>query len=297
MEIYGAIEAGGTKFNCAIGSSAANLSPVERIATTTPEETIRACLNFFKDKSREHKIRAIGIASFGPLDLNPQSRNFGNITTTPKPGWTCTPLRRAIAEGLALPVAIDTDVNGAALAEQRWGACQGLDQVLYLTVGTGIGGGALVACKPLHGLIHPEMGHIKPCRHPKDSFAGVCSYHGDCLEGLASGPALAARWRADPQQFPDDHPAWEIEAFYLAQAVSTYACVLSPQRIVIGGGVMHRTCLYEKVRAHAKQILNGYIDSMQLKDMIDSYIVAPQLGDNAGVLGAIALAQSVSTPN
>ncbi len=286
---YGGIEAGGTKFICAIGTGPDDLRQVQ-FPTTTPAGTIDRAIAFFHEQYTP--LAAIGIASFGPIDLNPNSPKYGFITTTPKPGWTNTDLAGAVRRALNVPVGFDTDVNGAALGEYRWGAAQGLDTFIYLTIGTGIGGGGLASGRLLRGLIHPEMGHIRiPHDFARDPFPGACPYHGDCLEGLASGPALEKRWGQRAEALPADHPAWELEAHYLALALVNYICTLSPQRIIIGGGVMEQAQLFPIIRNQVQQLLNGYVQSPEIQERIDEYIVPPGLGECAGVLGAIALAE------
>jgi fructokinase len=241
-------------------------------------------------------LMAVGIASFGPLDPRPRSASFGWITSTPKPGWAHTDLAGTLSRALSLPVAFDTDVNAAALAEQRWGAAQGLETFLYITVGTGIGGGAMVNGRLLHGLLHPEMGHIRiPHDWQVDPFPGLCPYHGDCLEGLASGPALAARWGTPAHTLPPDHPAWSLAARYLALGLVTFICTLVPQRIIMGGGILHQEHLLPRVRHEIQQLLNDYIQVAELHGQLDDYIVPPALGDRAGVLGALALAHAVQS--
>jgi fructokinase len=288
--LYGAIEAGGTKFVCAVGTGPNDLRDVTRFPTTTPEETIREAIDFFQ--SRSDGLTAIGIASFGPVDLQPASPTWGYITTTPKPKWANTDIAQQIAEALGVPVGFDTDVNGAALGEQRWGAAQGLDTFIYLTIGTGIGGGGMLGGKLMHGLVHPEMGHILlPRDREADPFPGVCPFHGDCFEGLASGPALQARWKEPADTLSGDHPAWPLEARYLSLALVNFICTLSPQRIIMGGGVMQQPQLFPLVRAEVQQLLNGYVQSPDITNNIDRYIVPPGLGARAGVLGAIALAK------
>ena len=288
---YGGIEAGGTKFVCAVGTAPDDVRET-RFPTTTPDESIHRAIAFFREQPR---IAAIGIASFGPIDLHPDSPTFGYITTTPKPGWANTDLAGAIKRALGVPVGFDTDVNVAALGEQRWGAAQGLDTFIYLTIGTGIGGGGLSSGKLLHGLIHPEMGHIRlPHDLARDPFPGSCPYHGDCLEGLASGPALEKRWGVRAETLPPDHPAWELEAHYLALALVNFICTLSPQRIIMGGGVMEQAQLFPLIRREVQQLLNGYVQSPAIIENIDAYIVPPGLGKRAGVLGAIALAEMVT---
>ena len=282
--IYGAIEAGGTKFNCAIGTGPDDIRAETRIATTTPAETIRAVIEFFRAQPR---VDAFGIGSFGPIDLR-----TGFITSTPKPGWRNTDLAGTIRRAFNVPVGFDTDVNAAALGEHAWGAARGLDDFIYVTIGTGIGGGGLVNGKLMHGLMHPEMGHIfLPHDRQADPFPGSCPFHGDCLEGLANGPAMEKRWGQRAETLPPDHPGWKIEARYLALACATWACVLSPQRIILGGGVMAQPHLLPMVQQQAREILNGYIDLPPITERIAEYIVLPQLGSRAGVLGAIALAK------
>jgi fructokinase len=291
MSVYGAIEAGGTKFVCAVGTGPDDLRAETRFPTTTPDETIGRAVAYFEEQAREEPLAAIGIASFGPVDPNPDSPTFGYITTTPKPGWADTDFAGRIRRALGVPVGFDTDVNGAALGEHRWGAAQGTDTFIYLTVGTGIGGGGLANGGPMHGLIHPEMGHVRLPRHPDDAFPGVCPYHGDCLEGMATGPALEKRWGQRAKTLPADHPAWEIEAHYLAYGLVNFICTLSPQRIVMGGGVMEQSHLFPVIRHKVQTLLNGYVQSPEILERIDEYILPPALGGRAGVLGAIALAQ------
>lgn len=288
--LYGGIEAGGTKFVCVVGAGPHDIRAEMRFPTTTPDETIGRAIEFFRQ--RKAGLAAIGIASFGPVDPDPTSPTYGFITTTPKPGWAHTDLAGAIHRALDLPVALDTDVNGAALGEYRWGAAQGLDTFVYLTVGTGIGGGGLAGGKLMHGLVHPEMGHMRlPHDYEADPFAGICPFHGDCLEGLASGPALQARWGRPGETLPPDHPAWPLQARYLALALTNLICILSPQRIILGGGVMNRHHLFPLIRAEVQSLLNGYLPAAEVGDGIGDYIVPPALGAYAGVLGALALAE------
>lgn len=293
MATFGGIEAGGTKFVCALGSGPGDLRDEERFPTTTPEATIGRCIAYFRECNAP--LAAVGISSFGPVDPSPDSPTWGYITSTPKPGWAQTPFAGRMADALGVPVGFDTDVNGAALGENRWGAAQGLDTFLYLTIGTGIGGGGLVGGKLMHGLIHPEMGHVRlPHDREQDPFEGLCPYHGDCLEGLGSGPAIEKRWGTPADELPEEHPAWDLEARYLALALTNYICTLSPQRIILGGGVMQRQSLFPKIRQNVLELLNGYVQSPALLEQIDAYIVPPGLGNQAGVLGAIALAQDAA---
>ncbi|MDQ7029833.1 MAG: ROK family protein [Ardenticatenia bacterium] len=287
--LYGGIEAGGTKFVCAVGHGPDALLDEVRIPTTTPEETLARVVAFFRPYGAE--LCAVGIASFGPVDVRPGSPTYGFITTTPKPGWAHTPIVHIVAEALNVPVGFDTDVNGAALGEHLWGAGRGLDAFLYLTVGTGIGGGGLVNGKRLHGLLHPEMGHMRlPHDRERDPFPGLCPFHGDCLEGLASGPAIEARWGRPPHTLPPDHPAWALEAEYLGIALANLTFVFSPQRLVVGGGVMQPPHLWPQVRAAFVRALGNYVDLPALGQHVEDYLVPPHLGPRAGVLGAIALA-------
>ncbi|MBP6472567.1 MAG: ROK family protein [Chloroflexi bacterium] len=291
MSLIGGIEAGGTKFVCAVGSGPNDIRAEHRFPTTTPDETLAQAIAFFQAQEREHgRIAAIGIAAFGPLDPNPASPTFGYITTTPKPGWANADVVGAIKTALGVPVGFDTDVNGAALGEHRWGAAQDVDTFIYLTIGTGVGGGVMVNGRLLHGLIHPELGHISlPHDWSHDPYKGRCPYHGDCLEGMAAGPAIGERWGQPAFELPADHPAWELEAHYLALALRSYICTLSPQRIIMGGGVMEQPQLFPLLRQKTVDYLAGYVQSPAILDRIDSYIVPPGLGNQAGVLGAMAL--------
>ncbi|WP_434379661.1 ROK family protein [Melittangium boletus] len=296
MALWGGIEAGGTKFVCAVGSGPEDVRATARIATTTPEATVGEALAFFQAQQRAlGPLTALGIASFGPVELHPESPRHGFITSTAKPGWRDTDVVGPFRRALGVPVGFDTDVNGAALAEHRWGAAQGLDTFVYLTVGTGIGGGALVNGRMLHGLLHPEMGHFRLPRDVQaDPFPGACPFHGDCLEGLASGPAMEKRWGRPAGELPAEHPAWALQANYLALALSSYICTLSPQRIILGGGVMAQRHLFPLVHAGVRRVLNDYIQAPALTERIAEYIVPPALGDRAGVLGALALARAAA---
>ncbi len=289
--LLGGIEAGGTKFVCVAAHGAGDILADTRVPTTTPAATLAAVVAFFRAQQDQHgRFAAIGIGAFGPVDLRPGSPRFGSITSTPKPGWADTDLAGVIRRAFAVPVAFDTDVNAAMVGEWRHGAARGLDTCLYLTVGTGIGGGVLVNGQLLHGLVHPEMGHVRvPHDLAADPFPGLCPFHGDCLEGLASGPALAARWGQPAESLPADHPAWALEAQYLGAALHGAVCTLSPQRIVIGGGVMDQPGLLARVRNELARQLNGYIEAPGLHDL-DTYVVPPALGRRAGVIGALELA-------
>jgi fructokinase len=299
-ELYGGVETGGTWTVCALGTGPDHITAYEQFPTGTPRETLAQIISFFEAHPRP---RAIGIGSFGPLDVNPASETWGYVTTTPKPNWQHTSVAPVIRDRLEIPVAFDLDVTAAALAEQRWGAGRpdaiwpNLTArperviVCYLTVGTGIGAGLLLDGEPWHGLIHPEVGHLRiPHDRERDPFDGVCPTHGDCWEGIASGEALAARLGQPAPDLPDEHPAWQLEAEYIALGVLSIVSVASPHRVILGGGVMEREFMFEKVRAHLRQLVAGYLETPLLADEIERYLVPPALGDRAGVLGAIAMA-------
>jgi fructokinase len=289
---YGGIEAGGTKFVCAVGSGSGEILAETRFATTKPAETLEQASAFFARNWDDFPLAAIGIASFGPVDLNLDSPTYGSITKTPKPGWSDADIVSKIAGKFGVRVGFDTDVNGALMGEYRWGALQGIKNSIYITIGTGIGGGAMVNGKLIHGLVHPEMGHMRlPRDDAHDPFGGLCPFHGDCFEGLACGPAVEKRWGQKAETLPPDHPAWDLEAHYIAQALHILTCVLSPERIVLGGGIMNQSHLFPLVRQKILDSLNGYVKHGAILKHIDEYIVPPGLGNQAGVLGAIALAQ------
>ncbi len=290
--MYGGIEAGGTKFICAVGSGPDHIVAETRIRTTTPDETLQQVIDFFGTNIAPHGIESIGVASFGPLDLDPQSPTYGFITSTPKPGWRNTDIVGRLEHALPVPVALDTDVDGAALSESIWGAGRGFDPLLYLTVGTGIGGGLIHEGKPLIGLVHTEMGHIRiPHDATRDPYPGGCAFHADCFEGLANGPAIQQRFGMPAEELPDDHPFWEIEAQYIALAVQNFVLTLSPRKVVLGGGIMQRAFLFDMIRPAVQSLLNGYVQQRAVLEHVDEYILPPLLGSQAGVLGAIALAQ------
>jgi len=293
MTIFGGIEAGGTKFVCAIGNSKGKIIEEIIIPTTTPDDTMPKVIKFFQRIQQEQPIAAIGIGSFGPVDPDPHSSHYGYITTTPKLAWSHFDLLGAMKKEFRLPMGFDTDVNAAALGEYRWGQGQGLETFIYITVGTGIGGGGMVNGKLMHGLMHPEMGHIFiPHNKERDPFEGVCPFHGDCLEGLACGPAIMKRWNVKSAlDLSDDHPAWALEADYLAAAIANWIEVLSPQKVIMGGGVMKQKHLLSKIHPKVQAILNGYIKHPTILNDIENYIVAPGLGGQAGICGAIALAE------
>lgn len=289
--LYGAIEAGGTKFVCAIAGGPENILEETSFPTAAPGETIARAVAFFLERTGDGKLVSLGIASFGPVDLNPLSTTYGYITTTPKAGWAHFDIRGALQHALGVAAYIDTDVNGAALAESLWGAGRGRDPLVYITVGTGIGGGLVVGGTPVHGLLHPEMGHMRvPHNTDADPFPGACPYHGDCLEGLAAGPALAKRWGRPGQTLPPDHEAWTLEARYLSLAVANLTFTLAPQAVILGGGVLDQPDLLDQIRRETEQLINGYVQSPWLTPGLGNYILRPGLGRRAGVLGAVALA-------
>lgn len=290
--VYGGIEAGGTKFVCMVGSDPTHVIDETRFPTVYPDETIRQAVMFFEPYLKRGELAAVGIASFGPLDLNPTSPTYGYITTTPKPNWNQVDLRGRIQKALNLPVAFDTDVNAAAFGEQYWiPENQKMDPFAYMTVGTGIGVGILRKGHPLHGMMHTEIGHAAvPHNLERDPFQGICPYHGDCLEGLASGPAMFKRWGMNAESLPDDHPGWDLEAEYIALALTNLIYFFSPRRIVLGGGVSQHLGFLPAVRSKVLRLLNGYIHSKIILDKIDEFIVSPRLGNQSGVLGAIAMA-------
>jgi fructokinase len=285
VKIFGAIEGGGTKFVCGLGTGPADLRTTS-FPTTTPAETIARAITFLKADG----LAAVGVGSFGPVDLDPASPRYGFITSTPKEGWRETDFAGQLVRALGVPVAFNTDVNAAAIGETKWGAGRDVASCVYLTIGTGIGGGAVFRGVTLQGAMHPEMGHLRlPHDLTLDPFPGTCPFHGDCLEGLASGPAIAARWGADARNLAVDHPAWPLEARYIALGIANIAFTIAPARVILGGGVMRQAHLFPLIRNELAQILNGYLRMPQI-ERLDEYVVPPQLGDRAGVLGALALA-------
>jgi len=280
---YGAIEAGGTKFVCAVSDDDLNILKKVTIPTTNPKNTFTEVFKFFD----RYEIKALGIGSFGPIDVNTASETYGYITSTPKTLWRDTDFLGVFEERYQFPIGWNTDVNAAALGEVTLGAAKDKTSCVYITVGTGIGGGAVINGKPLTGYGHPEMGHIHMPRHSKDMYDGFCDYHGDCLEGLASGPAIEGRYGIKGEDLPINHEAWEIEAHYLAQAAMSYTMTLSPDCIIFGGGVMHQKQLFPLIREKFKNILNDYITLPPL----DEYIIPTGLGNESGILGSLLLAK------
>lgn len=286
MQKFGALEAGGTKMVCAIGDSQGNILKRVSIPTRTPQETMPAMLEFF----RGEEISALGIGCFGPIDLDRSSPTYGYITSTPKLSWQNYPIVQAFQDALGVPVGFDTDVNAAALGEATWGCAQDVPSSIYITVGTGVGVGVIIDGKPHHGMIHPEGGHILLGRHPEDPMVGSsCPFHDNCLEGLAAGPSLERRWGKKGVELSDDPRVWKLEAHYIAQAIVNYILVLSPHRIVVGGGVMHQEQMLPLIRREVARQMNGYLQGKAMDDLAH-YIVGVSLNDNQGVMGAVKLA-------
>ncbi len=283
--LYGALEAGGTKMVCAIGDENGKILERTKIPTTTPEETMPPIFDFFKGKG----IKAIGIACFGPIDLNKDSATYGSITSTPKKGWSGYNIVEETKKALGIPVGFDTDVNGSMLGEATWGCAKGVSDAIYLTIGTGVGGGVISNGKLLHGMLHPEVGHIRLPRVEGDPGKSVCPFHDNCLEGLAAGPSIKARWGVSADQLADKAEVWEIESEYIATALMSYALILSPQKIILGGGVMHQEQLFPLIRKKFKELVNGYIVTKEMDDL-DNYIVPASLNDDQGIMGAVKLA-------
>lgn len=281
----GALEAGGTKMVLAVGNEQGEIYEQVSMPTRTPAETVPEMIAWFK----EREIEALGIGCFGPVDVDPKSETYGYILDTPKLPWVRYNLLGALQEGLGVPMKIDTDVNGSCLGEMTFGCARGLDSVLYLTVGTGIGAGICTGGSLVHGMLHPEAGHILLGRHPEDKGACVCPYHENCFEGLAAGPSIEARWGKKAHELADQEMVWEIESHYLAQGLVNYIMTVSPKKIILGGGVMHQEQLFPLVRQKVKKMIGGYLRTRELEDM-DSYIVPNSLQDDQGILGAIQLA-------
>lgn len=283
--LIGGIEAGGTKMVCAVGDENGVVKDRTSFPTRQPEETFADMIAYY----RNWDIQALGIGCFGPVDLNRQSRTYGYITKTPKPGWGNCDIVGAFKDALGVPVGFDTDVNGAVLGEVTWGAAKGLDSAIYITIGTGVGVGVYVNGGLLHGLVHPEGGHILLIRHPKDTYEGKCPFHKNCVEGLAAGPSIEARWGKKAAELADRDEVWDMEAYYIAQAITDYILSYSPQKIILWGGVMHQEKLFGMVRKEVLNLLNGYVAHETITEHIDQYIVPPALGEDPGIMGAIKL--------
>lgn len=283
--ILGALEAGGTKMVCGIGDENGEIFERISIPTETPEITMPKMIAYFKEKN----IEALGIGCFGPIDLNKTSPTYGYITSTPKLAWRNYDIVGAFKEALQVPVGFDTDVNSSALGEATWGITKGLDSSMYITIGTGIGAGIYSGGRLVHNMLHPEAGHILMAKHPEDTFEGWCPYHGTCFEGMAAGQAIEKRWGKKAAELADNAKVWEIESYYIAQALFTYVAVMSPRRIVLGGGVMHQEQLFPLVREQFAKLNNGYLKTKEMEDM-DTFIVPPSLNDNQGIMGCLKLA-------
>jgi fructokinase len=286
------VELGGTKCVCILGTSPGDVRAHERLATSDPATTL-GDIETILDAWRVEfgAIAALGVASFGPLDLRRASPSYGYITQTVKSGWSNTDVASRLAKRFAVPIGFDTDVNGAALAERRWGAAQGLDDFAYITVGTGVGVGMIVNGRPVHGSNHSELGHMRPVRLPGDTWPGICSFHGACVEGLACGPAIQARAGMPPDRLAADHPVWDSVAHALGQLLHTLVLATAPKRILLGGGVMNAQAhLFARVRQNLQRSLNGYVQLDEVSAGIDRYVVPPGLGPSSGPMGALTLA-------
>ena len=281
----GALEAGGTKMVCAVGNEKGEIFERISIPTETPDITMPKIVEYFQGKG----IEALGIGCFGPIDLNRDSETYGYITTTPKLAWSNYNIVGVLKDALRIPVGFDTDVNGSMLGEATWGCAQGLECSMYITIGTGIGAGIIANGKLLHGMLHPEAGHLLMRRHPDDTYEGKCPYHKTCLEGMAAGPAIEDRWGKKGVELTDRKEVWEMEAYYIAQALVDYIMVLSPQKIILGGGVMHQEHMMPLVLKELKEQLGGYIQTKEIENLAE-YIVLPSLDDNQGIMGALKLA-------
>ncbi len=280
----GALEAGGTKMVCAVGDETGKILEQISIPTETPEITVPKMIAYF----RKAGIEGLGIGCFGPIDPDPASETYGYITSTPKLAWQNYNIAGAFREALCCPVGFDTDVNGSVLGEVTFGQAKGKNCVIYVTIGTGVGAGVYIEGRLLHGMLHPEAGHVLIQKRSDDPYGGKCPYHKNCLEGLAAGPAIEARWGQKAVDLKDREEVWDLEAWYIAQALSGYILTLSPQMIILGGGVMHQEQLFPKIRTYVKEMLNGYIKTSQM-DHMESYIVPASLKDDQGIMGALEL--------
>ncbi|MCR5837807.1 MAG: ROK family protein [Lachnospiraceae bacterium] len=283
--IYGALEAGGTKMVCAIGDENGKIVDQISIPTKTPDETMPKIIEYFKDKD----IKALGIATFGPVDVHPESPTYGHILETPKTAWIGFDLLGCLKDALNVPAGIDTDVNGSLIGEATWGAAKDVSDAVYITIGTGVGGGIISGGKIVHGMLHPELGHMKMVRDSSDNYTGKCPFHGTCLEGLASGPAIEDRWGVSAKELVDRDEVWELESYYIAQAIANLIFIISPKKIILGGGVMHQEQLFPLIRKKVLDNLNGYFKLDELSD-IDNYIIPASLNDDQGIMGAIKIA-------
>lgn len=280
----GALEAGGTKMVCAIGDESGKIYEQVSIPTETPEITMPKLISYFE----ERKIEALGIGCFGPIDPDKKSETYGYITSTPKLAWANYNIVGTMEKSLKVPVGFDTDVNGSVLGEVTFGQAKGKKCVVYVTIGTGVGAGVYIEGKLLHGMLHPEAGHILLTQREDDTYEGICPYHKTCLEGLATGPAIQARWGRKAAELKDDARVWDLEAYYIAQALVDYILILSPQMIILGGGVMHQEQLFPQIRSYVEKMMNGYIKTKEMADL-DHYIVPASLHDDQGIMGALEL--------
>ena len=280
----GALEAGGTKMVCAIGDESGKIYEQVSIPTETPEITMPKLISYFE----ERQIEALGIGCFGPIDPDKKSETYGYITSTPKLAWTDYNIVGTMEKSLMIPVGFDTDVNGSVLGEVTFGQAKGKKCVVYVTIGTGVGAGIYIEGKLLHGMLHPEAGHILLSKREDDTYEGKCPYHKTCLEGLAAGPAIQERWGKRAADLKDDERVWDLEAYYIAQALVDYILILSPQMIILGGGVMHQEQLFPQIRSYVKKMMNGYIKTKEMADL-DHYIVPASLHDDQGIMGALEL--------
>ncbi len=284
---YGVIEAGGTKFVCAVMDNDGQIIETTTIATTIPGETMTLTIDFFK----AYELKSIGIGTFGPVEINPNSPDYGKILQTPKLNWRGFNMYKALKEVFDVPIKIDTDVNAAALGEYMDGYGKGKRSVLYITIGTGVGAGFAIDGQTLFGLTHPEMGHILVRPVPGDDFEGNCPSHGNCLEGMVAGPAIEARYGIKGHEIGEDHPVWDYVADYVGQALMSYNLILSPEVILIGGGVAQQAHLFPKIRKAFKGHMNGYIDHPVVAGNLEDYIMYPKNGQKAGMIGAYYLAK------
>ena len=283
--IYGALEAGGTKMVCAIGDENGKIIEQISIPTKTPDETMPLVIDYFKDKD----IKALGIACFGPIAVDKNSEKYGHILETPKLAWANYDIVGVLYKVLGVPIGFDTDVNGSLTGEATWGSAKDVSDAVYITIGTGVGGGILSNGKIVHGMLHPELGHMKLAKHPEDDFEGICPFHKNCLEGLACGPAIEKRWGKPAKELVDNEKVWEIESFYIAQAISNLVMIVSPKKVILGGGVMHQMQLFPLIRKKVLENLNGYFKLEELEN-IDDYIIPAGLNDDQGIMGAIKIA-------
>ncbi len=294
LDYFIGIEGGGTKYKIVAASDPENVLCRTTIPTTSPEETISKIISFLVPLLADNadRIRAIGLGQFGPIQVNPAAQDYGAILNTPKAGWCGVNLISELRKITSLPIALDTDVNAAAMGELHYGAGQGLSDFFYITIGTGIGGALILNKRIVHGLLHPELGHmLVPHNTGNDPFEGICRFHKDCFEGLASGPALLARWKKPAETLTEDHQAWDLESTYIAQALVNLFLTVMPQRFILGGGIMQQRHLFPRISRKFCQLINDYIDVLKIIPEMDQYIRPPHLDHDAGMFGAIALAK------